>query len=70
MVLMRALTLQCLKYNILIRSSYLASYCNKLADALSRGRVQKFKTLAPDADQQPTPTPEAHALLCALKSLA
>jgi len=69
MVLIRALTLQCLKSNILIRSNHIARYVNKLADLLSKGRTVQFQEEAPEAERLPTPTPSAHALLCALKLL-
>jgi len=68
MTLIRALTLECLRRNILIRAMHVMSKCNKVTDSLSRGRMDLFRVLAPEAEDLPTPTPEAHALLCALKS--
>lgn len=70
MILMRALTLVCLEHNILIRALHIVSFCNKIADSLSRGKIDQFRALAPDAEMLPTPTPGAPGLLSALKSLA
>ena len=42
-------------YTVLV--SHIDGMNNTLADALSRGQVEKFKTLAPLADLKPTPLP-------------
>lgn len=70
MALMRLITLQCLRYNILIRSQWIATFSNGTADALSRHQIQRFRVLAPEADQQPTPTPRAREVFCTLRSPA
>jgi len=70
MTLMRILTLSCLRYNILLRSMFIFSFTNQAADALSRNQIKRFRQVAPTAQQTPTPTPCARALLCELKSAA
>ena len=65
--LLRDLTLSCLRYNIVLQARFLRSEENKIADALSRGDVAKFRFLAPDAQVLPTPTPSLDALLLKLK---
>jgi len=67
MTLVRILTLECLKLNILIRCVFVPSFSNQIADALSRNQLERFRALAPEADQEPTPTPRAHTVFCALK---
>ena len=57
MVLLRRLTLTCLKYNILYRAVHIQGKQNVLPDLLSRQQVDKFKALAPRADRKPTPIP-------------
>lgn len=58
MVLLRHFVLCSLKYNILFHAKHIAGCLNRESDALSRLQVEKFRSLAPYADQQPTPVPE------------
>lgn len=57
MVILRSLTLHCLRLNIAIKSKHVSGSSNQIADALSRFEFQRFRELAPDADQDPTPVP-------------
>ena len=50
MVLVRALTLQCLQHNMVIRGVHIEGRTNILTDSLSRLQVQKFLRLAPNAE--------------------
>ena len=54
MVLVRRLVLNSLKYNILFKSKHIPGILNRECDLLSRLQVDKFKLLAPHADEQPT----------------
>ncbi|XP_053391454.1 uncharacterized protein LOC128554230 [Mercenaria mercenaria] len=58
MTLIRVLTLQCLRFNCLLRASHIAGAKNEISDALSRFQLTRFKTLAPEADSSPTPIPD------------
>lgn len=58
MTLVRALTLECLKFNILVRASHLPGIKNSICDALSRSQMSRFRMLAPEADELPHPVPE------------
>lgn len=55
--LLRILTLQCLRYNCLIKASHIPGVKNEICDALSRFQLNRFKMLAPNADSNPTPVP-------------
>lgn len=57
MIILRAITLLCLKLNIAFKSVHVSGCFNQLADSLSRFNLQKFHDLAPDADPEPTPVP-------------
>lgn len=57
MVLLRHFVLCTLKYNILFQAKHIAGSLNRESDALSRLQVEKFRSLAPYADDQPTPIP-------------
>ena len=57
MVLLRRFVLCTLKYNILFHAKHVAGCVNRESDALSRLQVEKFRLLAPYADEQPTPIP-------------
>lgn len=57
MALLRHFVLCTLKYNILFRAKHIAGRVNRESDALSRLQVEKFRSLAPYADEQPTPVP-------------
>ena len=56
MKLIRQLVLLLLKYNIMFRAKHIYGYKNVLADALSRLKLDKFKSLFPSADPLPTLT--------------
>lgn len=57
MVLVRALTLQCLKHNMVLKSTHISGKLNSLTDSLSRLQVQRFRGLAPHAEEQPELVP-------------
>lgn len=57
MVLVRALTLQCLKQNIVVRATHIPGKMNVLTDALSRLQLEKFRQLAPGAEPEPEHMP-------------
>ena len=65
--LLRDLTLTCLRYNIVLQARFLRSEENQIADALSRGNLEKFRFLAPEAQVLPTPRLHLHALLLKLR---
>ena len=56
--LIRALVLQCLKFNIVFRSEHVPGQHNVLADLLSRSQLQAFYAKAPMANKNPTQIPE------------
>ena len=58
MVLLRALTMQCLRLNILVKASHVSGISNQLADSLSRFDFQKFHSLAPAASPVPDIVPD------------
>jgi hypothetical protein len=58
MVLVRAFTLQCLRCNIVFRAEHVPGTSNLIADSLSRLQMDKFRKLAPNANQYPTPVPD------------
>ena len=45
-------------HNFLVKLQHIPGSNNPIADALSRLQMQKFRQLAPDAKQNPTPIPE------------
>ena len=55
MALLRHFVLCTLKYNILFHAKHIAGSLNHESDALSCLQVEKFRFLAPYADDQPTP---------------
>lgn len=57
MVLLRNITLQCLRMNIAIKSLHLSGVRNVICDSLSRLQLQRFRQAAPEADAEPTPIP-------------
>ena len=63
MVLIRMITLHCLVHNVRIFAKYISSGANKLADYLSRLRIQDFKQEAAriglGLDQHSTAVPES-----------
>lgn len=58
MVLVRALTMECLKHNLVIRGSHIFGVNNKLCDMLSRSQVQQFHLVAPYVEDQPEVIPD------------
>lgn len=58
MVLVRELTLRCLKLNLALKAEHIPGACNGIADSLSRLQIPRFRTLAPEADKDPVPVPE------------
>ena len=54
MALLRHFVFCTLKYDILFRAGHIAGRVNREGDALSRLQVEKFRSLAPYADEQPT----------------
>ena len=57
MVLLRRFVLCTLKYNISFHAKHVAGCINRESDTLSRLQVEKVRSLAPYAEEQPTPIP-------------
>lgn len=57
MGVIRHLVLLLLQYNIQLKATYINTKANHIADALSRSQWARFRRLAPEADQWPTPLP-------------
>jgi hypothetical protein len=57
MVLVRMLTVLCLKYNMVLQAAHVPGVCNAICDSLSRFQFRRFRELAPDAEMQPDPVP-------------
>ena len=57
MDLVRFLVLISMKHNFLVRARHVPGVSNAIADALSRFQVQRFRELAPQADQTPCTIP-------------
>ena len=57
MKLVRATTLHCLEFNLAIKGEHVAGSHNLICDSLSRAQVEKFRELAPEADDKPQPIP-------------
>ena len=59
MKMIRILVLHCLKINVMVKVNYIRSKENKLADALSRGKVDEFFQEAAKVGRvmEPSPTP-------------
>ena len=53
MALIRTLYSICVKHNFLIRASHLPGISNTIADALSRNKMDAFRTFAPTAAERP-----------------
>ena len=53
MDLVRRLVLLSMQHNFVIRARHVPGVSNEIADALSRFQMQRFRALAPDADQSP-----------------
>lgn len=57
MVILRAITLACMRHNIIIKAQHVPGVQNNICDALSRLQIDRFRNLAPQADTQPTQLP-------------
>ena len=57
MALLRKLVITCLVRNISIKAVHVPTQDNGIADSLSRFQVDRFRKLAPRAEEHPTPTP-------------
>ena len=53
MDLVRFLVLISMKHNFLARARHVPGVDNRIADALSRFQVKRFRDIAPNADQTP-----------------
>ena len=58
MYLMRLLVLKCLELNMIFHASFVPTLQNGRADALSRGDLQRFRRLHPNAEAKPVPIPQ------------
>ncbi|XP_077790723.1 uncharacterized protein LOC144328926 [Podarcis muralis] len=56
--LLRYFVLSCLRLNLHASAKFIPGIDNNIADALSRFQMERFRSLAPDAQQQPQPFPE------------
>ena len=54
MVLVRALFYICAKHNLECTAVHIEGIRNNIADALSRLRLDTFKSLVPDSEETPT----------------
>ena len=52
-----------MKHNFLVRARHVPGVHNEIADALSRFQVQRFRELAPGADQTPCTIPPSFMTL-------
>ena len=57
MNLVRHLTLLTLKYNFYLKTKHIEGKKNEIADSLSRFQMDRFRLLAPHAEQTPCPIP-------------
>ena len=57
MKLVRFLTMLCLNFNIVVKSSHIPGINNEICDALSRQQFERFRRLAPKAEVHPCPIP-------------
>ena len=57
MSILRFLAIVCMKRNITVKARHLPGKNNLICDAISRFQNQRFRTLAPDADEHPTEIP-------------
>lgn len=58
MAVLRRLVLATLQFNILIKAQHIPGKVNKIADALSRCDLQRFRNLCPAAEPQSTEIPD------------
>ena len=59
MVLIRLITLECMKCNVRLFANWVATEMNGKADALSRGDLARFRHLGPNLNLTPDPIPSA-----------
>jgi hypothetical protein len=64
MTLVRNLVSLSLQYNIMLKAEHIPGKINSIADALSRSDWQRFKTLCPEADPEPTEIPDHLWKIC------
>lgn len=57
MTLLRAITMCCLRLNIVIKAEHISGVKNVLTDSLSRLQIEKFRRLAPEAEEEPDRIP-------------
>ena len=53
MVLLRIITLRCMKLNIALRCQHISGIFNSICDALFLFDQEKFRSLAPEAAEEP-----------------
>ena len=58
MVLIRLLVMTCMKFGIQVFAEHIPGKNNVLTDSLSRSQLNKFRQMAPWADQHPTQIPQ------------
>ena len=58
MHVVRAIAIQCLKFNILLKAVHIEGTKNSVCDALSRFQFERFRHLAPEAEADPYPIPD------------
>ena len=64
MQLIRRLTYHTAKNSFVVHAVHIAGVDNNIADAISRYQMRRFRALAPEAEDQPTPCLEmAHLLM-------
>ena len=56
--LMRKLTWFAAQYSFTVHAEHVPGKLNNIADAISRFQIKRFRSLAPQADQSPTPCPQ------------
>lgn len=59
MDLVRHLTLLTLEHNFYLRVKHIVGKKNEIADSLSRFQMERFRLLAPHAEQDPCTVPQA-----------
>lgn len=57
MILVRALAIKCLEFNIILKAKHVPGAKNVICDALSRLQLTRFRELAPNADLEPQIVP-------------
>lgn len=59
MRLVRPFVLKCMQFGILFKARHITTYCNDIADSISRKQWARFRQLAPEAKQSPQALPES-----------